>query len=188
MGNHIRIVFGPTLYYIPINRNINFIRLSELAHTAWRGDGPLHFHCIWSNQISCWENVCLLKRDWSTNLQAESIRTSLQRFEIGILSVSGHEYCVCWDTDPGELACMEQGRPCFEHVQRSLSPNTGPGDLTWSRAMTGTGPAIPPAQYWPWRAALELGHAWSRCRSSDTSANYRPAYGSKWDHIKTSRN
>ena len=39
MGNHIRIVSGPTLYFIPINRTGNFIRLSQLAHTAWRGDG-----------------------------------------------------------------------------------------------------------------------------------------------------
>ena len=37
------------------------------------------------------------KSDLSSTLQAESIRTSLQRLEIGILSVSTHESCVCWD-------------------------------------------------------------------------------------------
>ena len=96
MANHIRIVFGPTLYFIPINRNRNFIRLSELALTAWRRDGPSHFHCIWFNQISCWENICLLKRDWLITLHVESIRSSLQHLKIGILSVSAHESCVCW--------------------------------------------------------------------------------------------
>ena len=98
MGNLIRIVFDPTLYFVPINRNRNFKRLSELAHTAWREDGPSHFHCIWSNQISCWENICLVKCDWSSTGQAESIRTSLQRLEIGIISVSAHGECVCWET------------------------------------------------------------------------------------------
>ena len=95
MGTHIRIAFGPT-YFIPINRNIYIIRLSKLAHTAWRGDGPLHFHCIWSNKISCWGNEYLVKRDWSSTLHAELIRTSLLRLEIGILSVSADEPCVCW--------------------------------------------------------------------------------------------
>ena len=84
------------LYFIPINRYVTIIRLSELAHTAWKGDGPLHFDCIWSNVILCWVYECLIKRDWSSTLQAESIRTSLQRLEIGILSVLAHESCVCW--------------------------------------------------------------------------------------------
>ena len=34
------------------------------------------------------------KRDFSSTLKAESIRTSLQRLEIGILSVSSHEYTI----------------------------------------------------------------------------------------------
>ena len=98
MGNHIRIVFRPTLYIIPVNHYKKFIRLSELAHAAWslKCDSQSHFHCIWSNEISCWENVCLGKRDWCSTLQAESIRTSLQRLEIGSLSVSANESCVCW--------------------------------------------------------------------------------------------
>ena len=41
------------------------------------------------------KNVCLLKRYWSSTLKAESIRTSLQRLDIGILSFSAHESCVC---------------------------------------------------------------------------------------------
>ena len=32
----------------------------------------------------------LVKRDWTSTLQAESIRTSLQHLEIGILSVLRH--------------------------------------------------------------------------------------------------
>ena len=44
MGNHNRIVFGPTLYFIPINRNRNSIRLLELAHTAaWNGRWAITF-------------------------------------------------------------------------------------------------------------------------------------------------
>ena len=39
----------------------------------------------------------MVKRDCSSTLQAESIRTSLQRLEIGILSVPAHEYSVCWE-------------------------------------------------------------------------------------------
>ena len=88
MGNHIGIVFGPALNFIKIKRNINFIRLSELAHTAWREEGhyisivfgPIKFHVE--------ETYVIVKRDWSSTLQAESMRTSLQRLEIGILSVS----------------------------------------------------------------------------------------------------
>ena len=101
--NHIRIVFGSTLYFIPINRNRNFIPVSELAQAACRRDGPSHFHCIRSNHISYWENVCLLKRDWSSSLQAKSILTSLQRLEICILSVSAQESCVCWGVSRNAL-------------------------------------------------------------------------------------
>ena len=93
MGNHIRIVFHPTLYFILLNWNINFVRLSQLAHSAWRGDGS-HFHYIWSRQISCRENVCLVKRDWSSTLHAALISTSLLRLDIGILLVSADESCV----------------------------------------------------------------------------------------------
>ena len=38
MGNHIEIVFGPTLYFIPINCNSNFIRLSQLEYTQLEGE------------------------------------------------------------------------------------------------------------------------------------------------------
>ena len=96
MGNHIRIVYDPTLYFIQINCNTNFIRLSELAHTAWRGDGHYISIVFSPTKLYVKENVCLVKRDWRSTLKTKSIRTSLQRLEIGIQSISAHEFCVYW--------------------------------------------------------------------------------------------
>ena len=43
------------------------------------------------------KHMSAIGRHWSSTLQAEPIRTSLQRLEIGILSVSARESCVSWD-------------------------------------------------------------------------------------------
>ena len=84
MGNHILIVFGPELYFIPINRNWNFIRLSELAHTTWRGDvhyifivfGITKFHVeetyVWWNVIG----ALLCRLNQSVSLSTFSNRYS----------------------------------------------------------------------------------------------------------------
>ena len=55
-------------------------------HTQFEGEMVHHISiaCIWSNQISYWENVWLVKH------------RLVQRLEIGILSVSAHESCVCF--------------------------------------------------------------------------------------------
>ena len=96
MGNHIWIGFGPTLYFIPINRYRNFIRFSELAYMAWRGDGPSHSTFILSIQ-----NFKLRKR--------MSAKTWLEQYPTGWINPYvvttfrnlyslgfGHKSSVCW--------------------------------------------------------------------------------------------
>ena len=69
MGTHIRIVFGPTLYFIPINPiiiieisydNPNWyaLRESEMGHDISIEFGPTHFHVE--------KSICLVRRDWSS--------------------------------------------------------------------------------------------------------------------------
>ena len=46
MGSHIRIVFVQAIYFITINRKINFIRLSELAHIQLEGEMGHHISSV----------------------------------------------------------------------------------------------------------------------------------------------
>ena len=95
MCHLVRSIFSPKLYFIPINRNRNIIRLSELAHTAWRGEGQSHFHWIWFSKF-----VFMLRKRISG-------KTWLERYPAGWInrrnnvSVLDHEFCVCW----GSLCC-----------------------------------------------------------------------------------
>ena len=80
-----------------------------------------------------------LDTDSACTQQAESIRTSLQRLENGMLSVLNHELCVCWDvwfhwyrnsdlvhslsTYKGELRLLLT--TCTIHFYVSLTPEAG---------------------------------------------------------------
>ena len=61
----------------------------EMGHYISNVFGPTKFHV---------GNLCPVNRKRSSTLQAESIRSSLQHLEIGILSVSACDSGVCYDS------------------------------------------------------------------------------------------
>ena len=67
------------------------------------------------------KRICLVKRDGSSILQAKSIRTSLQRLEIGILRVLTYESRVCWDITSHAADIMCHAADIVSHASYIVS-------------------------------------------------------------------
>ena len=84
-------LFWSTIIFHPDKSQQKFCRIIRIGTHSLKRRWAITFPLYLVQQ-----NLMLRKfgavRDWSSTLQAESTRTWLQRLEIGILSVSAHEY------------------------------------------------------------------------------------------------